>query len=84
MHAHSRAASWVAYWACLWTDTAYFSTLHGRQHLHFTSRRFNVYGERAVVVCEDILDQMEGTGLFMPGALEIIRNGIELPTKGRK
>jgi hypothetical protein len=81
VHAHSRAASWVSHWACRWTGTAYLSTLHGRQHLHFTSRRFNIYGPRAIAVCEDIQDQMlRETRVFEPGKLVVIRNGIELPT----
>lgn len=80
VHAHSRAASWVSCWACRGTSTAYLSTLHGRQHLHFTSQRFNIYGPRAIAVCEDIRDQMTGgTKLFATGKLEVIRNGIEIP-----
>lgn len=80
VHAHSRAASWVCYWACRWTGTAMLSTLHGRQHLHFTSRRFNIYGKRAIAVCEDIRDQMMAeTRVFTNGKLEVIRNGMELP-----
>ena len=79
VHAHSRAASWVCYWACLWTKTAYLSTLHGRQHLHFTSRRFNIYGPHCATVCEDIREQMlKETQVFGPGELEVIRNGLEL------
>ncbi len=79
VHAHSRAASWVCYWACLWTQTAYLSTLHGRQHLHFTSRRFNIYGQRGVAVCENIREQMlNETNAFEPDRLEVIRNGLSL------
>jgi hypothetical protein len=79
VHAHSRAASWVGYWACRFTKTAYLSTLHGRQHLHFSNRNFNVYGPRCICVCENICDQMfEGTNVFKPHQLTVIRNGIEL------
>lgn len=79
VHAHSRAASWVCYWACLWTKTAYLSTLHGRQHLHFTSRRFNIYGPRCATVCENIREQMlKETQVFDHGELEVIRNGLPL------
>ncbi|HVZ80025.1 MAG TPA: glycosyltransferase [bacterium] len=80
IHAHSRAASWVAHWACRLTHTAYLSTLHGRQHLHFSSRRSRIYGPRAIAVCEDIRDQMmTQTRAFEEGKLEVIRNGIEIP-----
>lgn len=82
VHAHSRAASWVCYWACRITKTAYLSTLHGRQHLHFTSRSFNVYGPRCIAVCEDIRDQMlRETRIFQPEQLAVIRNGIKLNQK---
>ena len=79
VHAHSRAASWVSYWACRFSKTAYLSTLHGRQHLHFSNRYFNAYGPRCICVCENIRDQMlEGTHVFKPSQLTVIRNGFEL------
>ena len=79
VHAHSRAASWVSYWACRWTKTAFLSTLHGRQHTHFTSRRFNVYGPLCIAVCENICDQMmDHTNFSKPKEIVIIRNGIYL------
>ncbi|HET9870861.1 MAG TPA: glycosyltransferase, partial [bacterium] len=42
LHAHSRAASWVSHWAAKLTGRAYLSTLHGRQHLHFSNIHFNI------------------------------------------
>jgi hypothetical protein len=79
VHAHSRAASWVSYWACAFTKTAYLSTLHGRQHLHFSNRHFNVYGPRCVAVCENIREQMlKETSVFKPEQLVVIRNGFQL------
>jgi hypothetical protein len=83
VHAHSRAASWVSHWACRFTGTSYLSTLHGRQHLHFSSRNFNIYGRRAIAVCENIQYQiLSETELFEPKDLLVIRNGIETGTKG--
>lgn len=85
VHAHSRAASWVAYWACRLTKTAFLSTLHGRQHLHFSSRRFNIYGPHCIAVCEDIRDQMlKETSVFKSSGLTVIRNGISLKAKHGK
>lgn len=78
VHAHSRAASWVSYWACRSTKTAYLSTLHGRQNLHFTNRNFNLYGSLCATVCENIREQMlEETQAFQPDQLVILRNGLE-------
>ena len=82
VHAHSRAASWVAHWACRLTGTAVLSTLHGRQHLHFSSRRFNIYGPYCITVCEDIRDQMlKETSVFKPDQLTVIRNGIKISSQ---
>jgi len=79
VHAHSRAASWVCYWASRWTKTPYLSTLHGRQHLHFSNRNFNIYGSSCAVVCENIREQMlSETKVFKPEQLVIVRNGFEL------
>lgn len=51
LHAHSRAASWIANVVSRLTGVPYVSTVHGRQSLHFTSRHFNVYGQRVIAVC---------------------------------
>lgn len=84
VHAHSRAASWVCYWACRLTRTAFLSTLHGRQHLHFSSRRFRIYGKRCIAVCENIREQMlKETVVFKPDELIVIRNGIPLKQSHR-
>lgn len=79
VHAHSRAASWVSYWASRFTKTPYLSTLHGRQHLHFSNKHFNIYGPYCAVVCEDIREQMlSETKVFQPEQLVIVRNGLQL------
>jgi hypothetical protein len=79
IHAHSRAASWVSYWAGKFTQTAYLSTLHGRQHLHFSNKNFNIYGPRCSVVCENIREQMLAeTKVFQPEQLVVVRNGLKL------
>ena len=79
IHAHSRAASRVSYWAGRWTRTAYLSTLHGRQHLHLSNQLFNLYGPRCAVVCENIREQMlTETKVFQPEQLVIVRNGLQL------
>lgn len=83
VHAHSRAASWVCHWACRLTRTPTLSTLHGRQHLHFSNRHFNVYGPYCAAVCENIREQMlRGTRVFKPGQIKVIRNGIKLKGHG--
>ncbi len=79
VHAHSRAASWVSYWACLSTKTPYLSTLHGRQHLHFSNKNFNIYGDTVLVMCENIREQMlSQTQAFQQEQLIVFRNGLNL------
>ena len=78
IHAHSRAASWVSYWASRFTKTAYLSTLHGRQHLHFSNKNFNIYGSHCAAVCENIREQMlNETKVFQPEQLVVVRNGVK-------
>lgn len=58
VHAHSRASSWVAFFATRLCRVAYVSTIHGRQSLHFTSEQFNVYGQRVIAVCPHLVDHL--------------------------
>ncbi len=79
VHAHSRAASWVSFWACGFTRTAFLSTFHGRQHLHFSNRHFNIYGPHCAAVCENIREQLlKETRVFEPDQIKVIRNGLPL------
>jgi peptidoglycan/xylan/chitin deacetylase (PgdA/CDA1 family)/glycosyltransferase involved in cell wall biosynthesis len=50
IHAHSRAASWVSLIACRLTRTPLVSTVHGRQHIHTSSKAFSVYGKDIIAV----------------------------------
>ncbi len=50
IHAHSRAASWVSLIASRLTHIPLVSTVHGRQHIHASSKAFNVYGKDVVAV----------------------------------
>lgn len=79
IHAHSRAASWVSHLAARWTKVAYLSTIHGRQHVHASFARRNVYGKTCLTVCENIRDQLlSETRYFRPEDVWVSRNGIEL------
>ncbi len=52
VHAHSRAAAWVGYLACKLTRTPLVATVHGRQAVHTSARRFRVFGTHVIAVCE--------------------------------
>lgn len=57
VHAHSRAASWVSYFAA-YDKIPLISTVHGRQHLHSTPRKEDVYGERIITVCANAKEHL--------------------------
>lgn len=78
LHAHSRAASWVGYWACRWTGAAFVSTVHGRQHIHASSRSFNVYGRYIIAVCESVKEHLVGDLNVASDHITVIRNGLSL------
>ena len=50
IHAHSRAASWVSLVASRLTHTPLVSTVHGRQHIHASSKAISVYGKDVIAV----------------------------------
>lgn len=78
VHAHSRAASWVAYFATRFAKVPLVSSIHMRQHLHFSSRHFSVYGEKLIAVCGAIYDHLKEDMRFPPHRIVMIPNGIDL------
>lgn len=78
VHAHSRAASWVSYFATRSCDVPLVSSIHGRQHLHFSSKLFSIYGEKRVAVCKSIYDHLSHDLKYPLDTLALIHNGIDL------
>lgn len=54
IHCHSRAAVRVAYWATLGLPVVLISTIHGRQHVSFSKKIFDIYGDVVIGVCENV------------------------------
>ena len=54
VHCHSRAASWVSYFALRGLLVPLVSTVHGRQHLHASTSLFDVYGEQVIAICGNL------------------------------
>jgi glycosyltransferase involved in cell wall biosynthesis len=77
IHAHSRAASWLANIVCRFVPVAYVSTVHGRQSVHVSSRRFNVYGQHIIVVCEHLQQHLREELNIADAEIHVIRNAIE-------
>ncbi len=78
VHAHSRAAAWVAYFATRLTNKPLVSSIHMRQHIHFTSKHFSVYGEKLVAVCGAIYEHLIQEMNYSPKQVITIPNGIDL------
>ena len=58
VHAHSRAASWVAHYALLGTRVPLVSTIHGRQVKHTRLKSNDVYGEKVIAICPQLIEQL--------------------------
>ncbi len=58
VHAHSRAASWVAHYAVRGTRVPLVSTIHGRQVKHSSVKSNNIYGEKAIAICPQLIEQL--------------------------
>ena len=76
VHAHSRAASWVSWFATRLTRTAFISTVHGRQHVHASSKSFNIYGHAIVVVSSALKDHLIQDLGITPNHIKVIPNCI--------
>jgi len=78
VHAHSRASSWVSFFATRRGDVPLVSSIHYRQHLHFSSMLFSIYGEKRVAVCESIYSHLNRELKYPMGKLALVHNGIDL------
>jgi peptidoglycan/xylan/chitin deacetylase (PgdA/CDA1 family) len=78
VHAHSRAASWVCYFATKFTGAAFISTVHGKQHMHTSTRAWNIYGKHIIVVCERLRSHLIEDLGFNPKNIMHIPNGIDV------
>lgn len=78
VHAHSRAASWVSFFATLVTRSPFVSTVHGRQHIHASSKAFSVYGRNVIAVCDSVRDHLLADLGFRPQDVTVIPNCIPL------
>jgi len=79
VHAHSRASSWVCYFATKGSGVPFISTVHGRQHLHKYKRNSDVYGARVIAVCENIKLHLVGEMGMNAAKISVIPNGMNFP-----
>lgn len=74
IHAHSRAAVRVGFWATRFSRCALVSTLHGKQHYSYSKKLFNIYGENILSVCENIKKHFVQQFGFHDSQLQVTRN----------
>jgi peptidoglycan/xylan/chitin deacetylase (PgdA/CDA1 family)/glycosyltransferase involved in cell wall biosynthesis len=77
VHAHSRASSWSCHVACKITNTPMVTTVHGRQPVHASRKKFHAMGDKALPVCEAIREQLHNDLAVPLEQMEVSRNGIE-------
>ena len=77
VHAHSRASSWSCHLACKLTGTPMVTTVHGRQPVHASRKKFHAMGDKALPVCEAIRDQLHNDLGVSLDSMIVSRNGIE-------
>ena len=76
VHAHSRAASWVSYFAVRGLPVPLVSTVHGRQHLHASTSLFDVYGDKVMAICENLAEHLRAEVRLDPAKLVVLPNGV--------
>jgi len=77
VHAHSRAASWVAFFATRLSRVPLVSSLHILQSPHLSIRLFSVYGEEAVSVTRNVRAQAIRVLGLPPHRVHLVRNGVD-------
>lgn len=82
VHAHSRAASWVAFFAIKKTGATLISTIHGRQHLHRSTKLFpHIYGNRVITVCDNLRTHLIEEVGIPSKKIFVIPNGFDFKKK---
>ncbi|MGY5451296.1 polysaccharide deacetylase family protein [Agarivorans sp. MS3-6] len=76
VHAHSRASGWSSYVACKITNTPMITTVHGRQPVHRSRKKFHALGFHAVAVCENIAQQIIRDLGVPKQQVSVVRNGV--------
>ncbi|MCX6258976.1 MAG: polysaccharide deacetylase family protein [Bacteroidia bacterium] len=78
IHAHSRATSWLSYYAVKGTRVALVSTIHGRQFKHLPIRKIDVFGKRIIGICPNLIEHLKSEIKLDPNKLVFIPNGFDM------
>lgn len=74
IHCHSRACSWIAVLSAKLLKIPVISTIHGRQHIHFSSTKFNFYGDKIIAVCNNIQTHLVRELMLKNESIAVIPN----------
>ncbi len=73
IHAHSRAASWVSYYATTYCNIPLVSTIHGKQ-----VKLKDIYGEQIICICENLRRDTVFKNEQLASKINVIPNGITI------
>ncbi|MDB5267416.1 MAG: hypothetical protein JWP58_456 [Hymenobacter sp.] len=76
VHCHSRAASWVSYFALRGLAVPLVSTVHGRQHLHTSTSLLDVYGDKVIAICANLREHLISEVKMEAAKIVAIPNGV--------
>ena len=76
VHCHSRAASWVSYFALRGLAVPLVSTVHGRQHLHTSTSLLDVYGDKVIAICDNLREHLITEVKMATAKIVAIPNGV--------
>ena len=71
IHAHSRAASWISFFAAKICKVPLVSTIHGRQ-----VTKGDIYGEKIIGICPNLVEHLQKEMGYDPKKLTFIPNEI--------
>ena len=77
IHSHSRAAAKLVFYARFGLKMGHVSTVHGRQHVSFSKKIFNQYGEFIIPVCKNIYSQLTQEFFYNPRRIMLLANPID-------
>lgn len=76
IHCHSRSASKLAYYARIGLNVGMVSTVHGRQHVSFSKKIMNNYGDFIIAICENVQEQLTTEFKYNPRYIKTIPNPV--------
>ncbi|HTT69512.1 MAG TPA: glycosyltransferase [Gemmatimonadales bacterium] len=78
VHAHSRAASWVSFFATRLSRAPLVSSLHILQSPHLSARLFSVYGEQVISVAGNVRAHAVRVLGLPERRMHLVRNGVDV------